>query len=49
MLTYLLVSQVQVYTNNVIINQQFSTTVNGGNVAIGPGSLAANVQDPTTK
>ena len=37
---------VQVNADKVIISQQFSTTVSGGNVAIGPGSQVVNVQDP---
>ncbi|KAL9958600.1 hypothetical protein ACROYT_G035638 [Oculina patagonica] len=38
---------IHVNANQVIINQQYSTTVNGGEVAVGPGNQVVNVQDPT--
>ncbi|KAJ7390122.1 hypothetical protein OS493_027158 [Desmophyllum pertusum] len=38
---------VQIRADNVIINQQYTTTVKNGNVAIGPGSQVVNAQDAT--
>ncbi|KAJ7390081.1 hypothetical protein OS493_027111 [Desmophyllum pertusum] len=40
---------VQIRADNVIINQQYTTTVKNGNVAIGPGSQVVNAQDATAK
>ncbi|XP_078344794.1 uncharacterized protein LOC144630320 isoform X2 [Oculina patagonica] len=36
-----------VNANQVIVSQQYSTTVNGGIVAVGPGSQVVKGQDPT--
>lgn len=47
MLTYLLALQVQVNAENLIIHQQFSATVTGGNVAMGPNSRVGDAPDPT--
>lgn len=47
MLIYLSAVPLQVIAKQLIVNQQFSSNISGGNVAVGPGAQVVNAQDVT--